>query len=199
MRLSFVVKLANTIHPRTPTDSQSHDHNQTHSNACITTNKQGSQASQAAVYLLIPTPVLEHLRGSFDKISGALGKVSTVAIADSAQAMHDVTELVKEGDHVAMSQQSWLASGRSWEIGQHAVARHLATHGSDQSIKGQTVKQSVRESCHVLTSIKVILMLGKRDDESKANAKTTARARTGPKARDKDKKQETCMPDRFSK
>mmetsp|Transcript_100178 Transcript_100178/g.299012 ORF Transcript_100178/g.299012 Transcript_100178/m.299012 type:complete len:283 (-) Transcript_100178:732-1580(-) len=85
---------------------------------------------------LVEAPVLQHLRGRLHEVPRALGEAGLVRVALRAEAVHDVAELVEEGDDVVVAEQRRAAVGRGpREVAEHAVHRGLALRGALEEVE----------------------------------------------------------------
>src|ERR671918_1095252 len=67
-------------------------------------------------HLLVPDPVLQHLRGRFDKVTWDMSSGETAVLSASDNRMQSVTKFVEQGFHVAVRQQRWFVCVRRWKI-----------------------------------------------------------------------------------
>src|SRR4030095_3914731 len=67
-------------------------------------------------HLLVPDPVLQHLRGRFDKITRHMSPGETAVLRARHNRMQSVTKFVEQRFHVGVRQQRWLVCSRRWKI-----------------------------------------------------------------------------------
>lgn len=67
----------------------------------------------------LPAPVLQHLRGRFDKVAGDGGAVEPGVLGLAEEAVEDVAHLVEEGDDVVVPHEGGLVGSGLREIGDH--------------------------------------------------------------------------------
>src|SRR5438876_3171369 len=72
--------------------------------------------SKRIEHFLVPDPILQHLRGRLDKITGNMRSGETAVLGASDNRMQGVTEFVKQRFHIAVCQQGWFVLSRRREV-----------------------------------------------------------------------------------
>ena len=71
-------------------------------------------------HLLVPDPVLKHLRGQLDKVSLNLSASKLREVGFGQQVVHDVAEFVEERPHISVAHRPYFAFSRLREVDDHS-------------------------------------------------------------------------------